>query len=133
MRYRTAEDLLRQIHYKPEYELTWHQPWSRDGRNLIEVQIEAVLPNSSDYPRYERKSIAGGRFQIDLSEIAEGDSVTFLRIVLNNLINWETHEAREFFRFGPGWIAPFHPHKTSGNELWADTNGTQKAEVFAAA
>jgi len=139
LNYSTADRLLREVHYKPEYNLTWRRSWGvswdRQGTrdSIIEVEIEAFLPNSSDYPNYLRKSYAGGRFQIDLDRIGEKDHETFYRIVLNNLIAWETHEAREFFRVGSQYIAPFHPHRPDGEGLWVRTAGPQPAERLAAA
>lgn len=133
MNYETAAELLGQVHYKPQYTLKAEAtpPWV--SPNGMVVNIEAWLPDSSDHPRYQKRSIAGGMFEINLDLIRESDAVTFLRIVFNNLLKWEEHEAREFFRFGPGWIAPFHPHKEAGRELYEDTAGAQPAEVYAAA
>lgn len=128
MRYETAVELLEQISYKPEYRLDWSassSPWDTPG--TITVRVEAIVPNSNNYPRYQGKSIAGDTFEIDLSVIPESDSASFIRIVLDSLIAWEIHEAREFFRFGPGMIAPFHPHKPAGRDLWDQTDTAKRA------
>lgn len=124
MRFRTASDLLNKISYKPGWTLTADVGWTSD---YMTINVEAWLPNSSDAPRYLRRSLAGDEFEINLTLIDESDGPSFIRAVLDSLIAWEIHEAREFFRFGEGMIAPFHPHKPAGRDLWDQTNTAREA------
>jgi hypothetical protein len=126
MEYQLAERLLRSVHYKPGWSL---ECW-RDRSGRMTVDIRARVKDSSDFPYYDRNIQAGGVFGIDLTHV--NTSEEFYRIVLDNIIAWETHEAREFFRVGPSYSAPFHPHTTLGNNRWQN-NAPAEAVLFAAA
>jgi hypothetical protein len=129
MNYDTAVRLLRDVHYKRDWELTPSRVW---GTNGMDISIDCWVDNSNPTAP-NPKTLAGAPFSIDLDKINEYDHQRFYRIVLNNLIAWEIHEAREFFRVGPRRIAPFHPHRADGDALWRETDGRQPAERFAAA
>lgn len=124
MRYDTAVELLELISYKPGWTLTPGLGWDT---NTMLVKVEALVPDSSDAPRYNRRSLAGDSFEVNLTLIDESDGPAFIRVILDNLIRWETHEAREFFRFGPGMLAPFHPHKPAGRDMWDQTDTANEA------
>lgn len=119
MRYETAARELAKVYYKG-WSLRPQRPYTSWNGNLFEVVFEFVAPDSRDYPYYERKSIAGNRFTIDLSAIDERDTDVFHRVVFDNLYDWERHEAQEFYVVD-GW-APFHPHRPDGRDRWDATN-----------
>lgn len=129
MNYDTAVRLLRDVRYKEGWELIPSQVW---GTNAVDIRIECWVDNSNTFAP-NPKTLAGGSFSIDLDRIGEYDHQRFHRIVLNNLIRWETHEAREFYQVGPRRVAPFHPHRADGELLWQETDGPQPAERYAAA
>lgn len=129
--YQDAERLLGRIHYKPDWTLTAFQPWYAEGSrggSRMQIELRCIVPNSSNWPRYQGLSQAGGVFEIDLDRIHTEDE--FYRVVLNNIIAWETHEAREFFRIGSGYYAPFHPHRPDGNHLWDSGSSTHPAQTL---
>lgn len=46
------------------------------------------------------------------------DDVALHRAVIEKLIEFWTHEARECYRVKPSYWAPFHPHQIDGMKRW---------------
>lgn len=115
MDYATAATHMQRVHLRKD----WSLQWFPGGDNTMLCQIRGLVDDSGAYPAYRKKSVATGGFVIKLDDVATvGD---LLRIVLDNLILMAMHEEREFLRYGPTWVAPFHPHTDPGNKLWAST------------
>lgn len=115
MDYRTADKILREIHLRRDWSLHWFQADS----NVALCNIRGWVIDSGDYPRYQKRSLATGQFVVRLDEVH--DAAELLRIVMDNLCLMGIHEEREFMRFGPQWLAPFHPHRPDGQTLWVAT------------
>ena len=46
--------------------------------------------------------------------------VDLYRALMDKIIEYEVHEAREFLRVKPTLWAPFHPHKADGQKRWGN-------------
>lgn len=46
--------------------------------------------------------------------------VDLYRALMDKIIEYEVHEAREFLRVRPTMWAPFHPHKRDGQQRWGN-------------
>lgn len=114
MDYSTANKIMAEIHLRRDWTIVW---WHINDR-LMRVEIRGVVDDSGDYPKYAKKSIAHVEFYIDLMSI--DTPMDLANLIMSNLIKAATHEEREFFRIGPLWVAPFHPHTTIGQKNWAE-------------
>lgn len=140
MDYAAADKVMRNIHLRNDWSLQWfhatvHTESSfteseaglhavqrgRDGgQDTLLCQIRGLVADSSSYPLYGKKSIANAHFVVRLAEVNTPEEL--LRIVMDNLCLMAIHEEREFMRFGPTWLAPFHPHRPDGQHLWVVTS-----------
>jgi hypothetical protein len=119
--YRTANTILREIHLRKDWSIQWFLgDGLTAGQHTILCQIRGLVPDSSSYPLYEKKSIATAHFVVRLDEVHTPQEL--LRIVMDNVCLMAIHEEREFTRFGPTWLAPFHPHRPDGQKLWVATS-----------
>lgn len=112
MDYTTANKIMAEIHLRKDWALVWH----RVDANTMFVEITGIVDNSSDYPRYERKSIATTEFVMHLDKLRT--AMDLLDLVMTQLLVAARHEEREFLRVGPEWVAPFHPHTPLGQKNW---------------
>ena len=110
MTLREAEAVLRELSYKPNWELKWsimsHGIDSPPGSSLgsLVVQIMAQVVD------------AGGRGPTDIHTLVEYNEVTlggldeemFLRLMFDRFVNMEQHEAREWFK--RKGVALYDPH-----------------------
>ena len=126
MDYALANKVLQHIHLRKG----WKLDWVPGPRNTISVQIQGMVDDSSDYPRYQRKSIAHGRFYVDLNRVP--GPAELIRLVLDSLIEMAIHEEREFLRVGPKWVAPFHPHTDRGERNYKLVTSYRTAEPLRA-
>lgn len=117
----TADKILREIHLRKDWSIQWFPgDGLTTGQDTILCQIRGLVTDSSSYPGYEKKSIATAHFVVRLGEVHTPQEL--LRIVMDNLCLMAIHEEREFTRFGPTWLAPFHPHRPDGQKLWVATS-----------
>jgi hypothetical protein len=76
---------------------------------------ETARREAPDYKLHNRPRAA---FLIQVANIR--DDIELHRKVLDKLIEFWTHEARESYRVNPSMWAPFHPHNQDGMERWGD-------------
>jgi hypothetical protein len=57
-----------------------------------------------------------------LLQVAELDDIGLHKAVLDRLIEFITHEFREFYRVKPSYWSPFHPHSIDGMRRWGDAD-----------
>lgn len=112
MDYTTAAKIMEGVHLRKDWSIHW---FAGDGNTML-VEIKGLVDNSSTYPKYGAKAIANGNFIIRLDEFET--EAQMLRVILDNLILMAIHEEREFLRYGPTWVAPFHPHTEPGVALY---------------
>ncbi len=117
MDYTTANKILAQINLRRDWTIIWH----RINENAMLVEIQGIVDDSGDFPRYEGKKLHTTQFVLDLTTIH--GAMDLLNEVMVALVRSAIHEEREFFRVGDEWIAPFHPHTTLGNSNWEHYRG----------
>lgn len=125
MDYRTASKILRDVNIMPGWSMNH---WPIDSYTMA-VEFQFLAPNSSDWPTYERKSIAGDVFELNLDEIET--ALDLHRIMVDKLVKLYEHEVREFYRVSPTWVAPFHPHTNAGNLAWETYSARNEDKVAA--
>lgn len=109
----TASRILRDVHLMPG----WSMQHFRVTNDTMLLHFEFWAPNSSDYPRYTQRSIAGNPdTYLDLRDYDTPDEL--IRAVIDAQLKVWEHEVREFTRYGPTWDAPFHPHTDRGITAW---------------
>jgi hypothetical protein len=113
MDYTTANKIMAEIHLRRDWTLVWH----RVTATTMFVEIKGIVDNSSDYPRYERKSIATTEFVMHLDQLRT--PMDLIDLIMAQLLVAARHEEREFLRVGPNWVAPFHPHTPLGQRNWS--------------
>lgn len=114
MRLKTAVDLIEEITYKPGWKL-YTRPTPDEKALVLTVYYTCQNSDSEFAPRYDRGAINELDFDFELTDISTTQDL--LRKVLNCLIECERHEAEEFFKVGPWYDAPFHPHTSAGKLL----------------
>ena len=117
----TACIKLTRFRYKPGWSLAAVPYPNIEG--ALEVTIHHPAVDSSkacmrdDYPQQFE---ADRPFTIQVGDCTESE---FERMIFDQIIRVETHEAREFFRDSSTGEAPFHPHTLSGMRRWGDVDG----------
>lgn len=118
MQVTTAMALIENLAYKPGWEFE-----VRDNSHRFEESI--VVTMCCDTFQSERADAAEGypnairpraSFCIMVGQFA--DDCELYRALMEKVICYETHEAREFLRVKPTMWAPFHPHKVDGQHRW---------------
>lgn len=120
---RLAQLYIKKVSYKPTWTITTEL--TSDGRELM-LYVDYVERNSnSEYaPSYQQKAHNTLIFPFTTAELTTGDQV--YRKVLNCLLECEKHEATEFFKVGPTYRSPFHPHTDAGLDLLATTDDVER-------
>lgn len=114
-----AVALLSKMQYKPGSRLYFYN----DGNHHVWMEMEFQGYNSTPDPLTGRCDHSMGTFfapPISLS-VRGLDAEQVLAAALNAIVQVETHEAREFWRFKNGGGAPFHPHNMEGERNWNRT------------
>ena len=110
---------LRRLRYKPNWKINVSYATPRLGFGsgdplVLDLQLtdvpDAVNPD-------ERVSVTGIA-AVDLGRCRT--ELDLARSLLDQLIEVEVHEAREFLRT-PDGVAPFNPHTERGQVAWAQT------------
>jgi len=79
----------------------------------LTLVLEAVVENSSR-ARYGQPVRAGDVKLVNTRNLETEEDA--LNEILNFIIEQEVHEAREFFKVGADYRAPFHPHTEEGKK-----------------
>lgn len=99
------------------------------GMGPVVVTVSHTVPDTSYPPDYKRDLPYPFTFDVLIEPDEVQGELDCGRIVLEAIIQHEremlVHEAREFFREGPSYIAPFHPHRFDGREAWTWTDRFQ--------
>lgn len=118
MKVTTAMALINGLIYKPGWTIEVESYCHR-----FEESIKITL--CCDTYRSEREEAAEGypspirpRASFVIMVGDKTDDCSLYRAVLDKIIEYETHEAREFLRVGTTLWAPFHPHQTEGSKRW---------------
>lgn len=125
MRVETAIALIENLVYKPG--------WTFEVESYCHRFEESVkVTVCCDTYRSEREEAADGypspirpraSFCILVGDL--DNDVDLYRALMDTIVCYETHEAREFLRVKPTLWAPFHPHRVDGQKRW----GTQAADL----
>jgi hypothetical protein len=124
MDYPTANALLKEIHLRKD----WHLTWRRTFANHIMVEIIGAVDDSSGFPDYAIKATAHAMFMVDLDKV--GGPLELTRVILDGLVEMAIHEEREFLRLGPKGIAPFHPHTPVGERNYQSVTSYRTKDKF---
>lgn len=127
-----ARKLAQGIWFMPNWEI------DADGLQLrhdvIELRFVYEVPDSDVVyaPRYWRMGRIQSFWPIKIDDIKPGDSVEFYRRVFNAMTEVMIHEAREFFKVGRNFDAPFHPHTPDGQRTYnrGDERGIRHDNVY---
>jgi hypothetical protein len=118
------EFINNQLCFIPGWEISAESYEKRfQGMLLCHYKFPAQNSNQNLAPTYEQE--IPGKNHVTL-KLEVGDARTFMEVyerVLRQIITIQTHEAREFLRIAPDWVAPFHPHKVYGMQRWGDVKG----------
>jgi len=68
-------------------------------------------------PDYQVRNEPRATFLLQVNEM---DDTQLHKAVLDRLIEFITHEFREFYRVQPSYWAPFHPHTIDGMKRWGE-------------
>lgn len=93
--------------------------------SAIRLHIEYTAPNyDQKYAPHYEVDVQAHREAV-LLIYPDTDEFQLEQRVFSEIMAVEHHEAREAFRVGPDWHAPFHPHKLEGIQAW----GNEQADV----
>lgn len=124
MRTDTAIELISRLVYKPGWSFKVSDHTKRfQSAIAVEVTYPAQNSDQEHAPEYRQEIPGGARatFTIMCSKLEHPNDLyaELIRVIM--VI--EEHEAREFLRVAPYWVAPFHPHRDLGIGQWAQVNG----------
>lgn len=117
-----ATEAVRLINENVSYKAGWDVSAYTFGdpgvSNRVYVSVRATLPDSDrrHAPNYVYPITSAAAGHIDVSPATTEQSL--YKMVLELLIEQEIHEAREFFKVGRDFYAPFHPHTNDGKARW---------------
>lgn len=119
MRIDEACRLVQEITYRPEFTIFAIPSFiSRKDSIDVEVIAEGLLNSNAEHaPGYRSLINRVEIYTINVSEIQSREEL-YAR-VLGCLIDFEVHEAREFFSVGSHYKKPFHPHQDEGIKNWS--------------
>lgn len=106
------------IHYKKGWTISATLEDRFDSSIRLHIEFEAPSWDQEYAPDYE-VSVWPHREQI-LPIWPDTDEFQLELRVFQQIMEVEHHEAREAFRIGPDFHAPFHPHKLEGMKAWGN-------------
>lgn len=118
-----AVEFLNNLVMKPGW--TLH---AEDGTRRYENGVKVTLTEHTFHtevafaPAYED----GGMFDAYATwmlQVGKDDRVSLTRKVLDCIADFNSHEWREFLRYGDTLEAPFHPHREEGMQRWGNEEG----------
>lgn len=110
----SAIKAIQAIKYMPGY---WFEAedYTHRYEGAVRVTMHYTATDSNKYPDYPDRLETYVRYPLFVGDV---DHVELYRRIVKKLIEHHEHEAREFFRVGADWDAPFHPHTIAGTHLW---------------
>lgn len=89
-----------------------------DDHTRVYLGLRAVVQDSDrrHAPNYPYPIRTSSESFVDVSPTTTEQDL--YKSVLDFLINQEIHEAREFFKVGRDYYAPFHPHTSDGEDRY---------------
>ncbi|MFF9897746.1 hypothetical protein [Streptomyces longispororuber] len=118
----SAIKLVGEVGYKPGWEFI-ARDYSHRCEGAIVVRVYYPTRNSNrDHANagYPDEVTVPVDFPLVVADYTDEDLYAALLRVIMKI---EEHEAREFLRVHPTGWAPFHPHRTTGMQRWADRTG----------
>lgn len=121
MRIQTAQELVANLVYKPEWQFNIRENKRFENTVNVDIVYPAVNSDREDaaagFPNPIPPMGARASFVLALDSInSDVDLYSALCVFIMQI---EEHEMREFLRIEPTFWAPFHPHHTDGIERWA--------------
>lgn len=115
MRTDEACRLIKDISYKPNH--SFYARALDDKRIGLEIWATGLMDSDIRFAPYYKSTInRSDVFELDVRFIHEPRELYAL--VMNCVLEWESHEAREFFTIRSEH-KPFHPHTMTGQANWA--------------
>jgi hypothetical protein len=120
MRAQDAVDLINGTSFWPGWRIRAERNYSPLFTNPLIVVFYEFTAADSDRrfaPEYRRMIPMSIPLAIDPREYATWQELR--NFIFKNLVEIILHEAREFFKDGPDYHAPYHPHRVDGDLNWA--------------
>lgn len=112
-----AVQLINQCTYKPGHELSAHDYDMPYGFVRFEVYAFGLTDSDkAEAPTYRKRINRFEDWELDVSSVESPEELYAL--VMEKLIEFEIHEAREFLGVNQSYYKPFHPHTTDGQLNW---------------